>query len=466
VEVTKAIYGLYDSGRSWFEFLASKFRACGMTQSAWHPCIWYADGLIIGVFVDDLVVLCRDEATLREFRDKLEAAGVPTTREEEAVGHLLGMRYNYDKSAATIEFDFEEKERELVADMEGAEGRAVTPRSTPAPAGHTLGNLLPGTSGCNPLYRKFVGSLIHISKIRMEIKNSVRELCRHLERNDASHWDALLHVVGYIKHTAGTPLKLHAVQPDQCRLALWSDASWGANEQDRGSTGGYVLSLGGMTFHSSSKALQVIQRSSAEAEAFAASEAAYEGHYVIRILQDLGLTQQVCPIILDSRAAMGIVTRPMMSGRSKHLDIRRLWVRNAVDEGLLELWWAASQEELADIMTKNLGRTLFEQFRARLLNHPVLEELAMTAVSAKEGCCSTGATQLQTPGTQTELPADHWRRWATRTASSSDIDVELGRDRARQVMLAALGRVTMSEPQHRPVSVNKVFLERSAQLAE
>ena len=77
LEIKRAIYGLYDSGRSWYEYLVERLRRCDLRQSEWHPCIWYNDDIMLGIFVDDLVVMARDDETLAKLREQLEGEGVP-----------------------------------------------------------------------------------------------------------------------------------------------------------------------------------------------------------------------------------------------------------------------------------------------------------------------------------------------------------------------------------------------------
>lgn len=147
---------------------------------------------------------------------------------------------------------------------------------------------------------------------------------------------------------------------------------------------------------------------------------------------------------MDSRAAMGLIQRPLMSARSKHLDIRELWIRQAVDEGQFELWWVATEGELADIMTKNLGSTLFRAFRDRLLNKVNVEQLAFKAVYSKEGCCSQAALMMLGLPKQGQPPADHWLRWVC-NKPVGDFDLVLDKGQEQTIPLSALGKNFLQE---------------------
>ena len=50
-------------------------------------------------------------------------------------------------------------------------------------------------------------------------------------------------------------------------------------------------------------------------------------------------------------------------GRTKHLDVRQLFIKKANAEGVVNLEWISSEENVADIFTKPLYPTLFNKHR-------------------------------------------------------------------------------------------------------
>ncbi|PNX62471.1 hypothetical protein L195_g053000 [Trifolium pratense] len=55
-----------------------------------------------------------------------------------------------------------------------------------------------------------------------------------------------------------------------------------------------------------------------------------------------------------------------MHGRSKHIDVRFHFLRDLSKDGVIELQFCKSQEQLADIMTKPLKLDSFCRLRERI----------------------------------------------------------------------------------------------------
>ena len=67
----------------------------------------------------------------------------------------------------------------------------------------------------------------------------------------------------------------------------------------------------------------------------------------------------------DSSACRGTMARQGV-GRQRHLQVQTLWVQQEVKSGRLVLGKVAGSENMSDIGTKPLGKTLFEKFRSML----------------------------------------------------------------------------------------------------
>ena len=92
------------------------------------------------------------------------------------------------------------------------------------------------------------------------------------------------------------------------------------------------------------------------------SLAAQEGVYLIILIKELGWQRfAVTPVTLfgANQASMFAAKSPQMSTRNKHIEIRDLYVKDAVSIGLFTLIYIPTENQLADILTKPLGRILF-----------------------------------------------------------------------------------------------------------
>lgn len=71
----KSLYGLHQSGREWNVCLDKFLKSYHLTRSKADPCV-YADkerNLIVGVYVDDFLVMSDLESTIQEFKEHLGA---------------------------------------------------------------------------------------------------------------------------------------------------------------------------------------------------------------------------------------------------------------------------------------------------------------------------------------------------------------------------------------------------------
>jgi hypothetical protein len=57
---------------------------------------------------------------------------------------------------------------------------------------------------------------------------------------------------------------------------------------------------------------------------------------------------------------------PAFHGRTKHIDIRVHFIRDLVTNGDVEVKYVNTDKQVADVLTKALARSKFEQFRSAL----------------------------------------------------------------------------------------------------
>ena len=85
--------------------------------------------------------------------------------------------------------------------------------------------------------------------------------------------------------------------------------------------------------------------------------------YVKNVLESLGLKVQL-PMILemDNKGAVDLANNWSIGGRTRHIDVRQVFLRELKEAGILKVVWVAGCDNDADIFTKNLDGPLFEQF--------------------------------------------------------------------------------------------------------
>ena len=147
-------------------------------------------------------------------------------------------------------------------------------------------------------------------------------------------------------------------------LTGYSDADWAGDLDDRHSTSGNLFIMAGATISWTSKKQATVALSTAEAEYIALNTATQEAIWLQRLLADLSDIQYKPTIIMgDNQGSIAIARNPVFHSRTKHIDIRHHFIREAIQDGVIDLRFCPTNEMIADVLTKPLSRNRFEQLR-------------------------------------------------------------------------------------------------------
>jgi hypothetical protein len=116
-----------------------------------------------------------------------------------------------------------------------------------------------------------------------------------------------------------------------------------------------------------SKKQPIVTLSTTEAEFVAAAGCASQVVWMRRVLNQLGHVQKKSTIVMcDNSSIIKLSNNPVMHGRSKHIDVRFHFLRELVNDGIIELLHCGTEEQTADIMTKPLKLESFQKFRSQM----------------------------------------------------------------------------------------------------
>lgn len=150
-------------------------------------------------------------------------------------------------------------------------------------------------------------------------------------------------------------------------MSIYCDADWSACSETRRSLSAYVAFVGDSPVSWKTKKQRVVSHSSAEAEYRSMAQASREVKWLRRLLCDLGAPQrQPSKMYCDSKSAIHIAANPVFHERTKHIESDCHQVRDAIQDGLLETVHVRTTEQLADVLTKALGRVQFEELLFKL----------------------------------------------------------------------------------------------------
>ena len=186
----------------------------------------------------------------------------------------------------------------------------------------------------------------------------MNRLASYTANPSLQHWTALKRILRYLAGTKNYSITYSNASTYQLENSNhfygFADASF-ANHEDRKSTSGYVFKASGGAITWKSKKQTTIAFSSTEAEYVALSEAGREACWLRNLFDELGFSQEF-PIVIkgDNDGSISMAKNQQFHNRSKHIAIRWHWVRELVEQHLLQINNCRDPQQTADILTKAL----------------------------------------------------------------------------------------------------------------
>jgi len=116
-----------------------------------------------------------------------------------------------------------------------------------------------------------------------------------------------------------------------------------------------------------SKKQPIVSISSVEAEYVTATLASCQVVWLRRIWKDMSHTEKdPTPIFYDNTSTISLSKNNVFHKKSKHIDTRFHFIRELVNNGDIALQFCGSRDQLADIFTKPLGKSVFDFQRQHL----------------------------------------------------------------------------------------------------
>ena len=371
-KLRKSIYGLKQSARCWNETIDSFMKESGYQQSDADQCIYYKritkQGkqcfVIIPLFVDNLIIASNDKEELMNEKKKFSSR---FQMEDEGELHFcLGMSIKRDRNQGTLTIDQKAYLESVLRRFGMADCKPV---STPMEAGKSFQKLQDDDDPINIReYQAVIGCLTYASvATRPDISSSVGVLSRFMTKPGKEHWTRVKRILRYIKGTLNHSLKFKSDGKKKVSLNGYADADWARDVDARKSTSGYVFQIGSSTVSWTSKRQTVVALSTTEAEYISLSYATQETVWLRKLLDSLGFKQhEATTLYEDNQSTIALIKNPKHHTRTKHIDIKYHFVREAVETNCVNVKYCPTEDMTADIMTKSLPRPKFEKLRTML----------------------------------------------------------------------------------------------------
>ncbi|GKE22666.1 retrotransposon protein, putative, unclassified [Tanacetum coccineum] len=155
-----------------------------------------------------------------------------------------------------------------------------------------------------------------------------------------------------------------ASTPELCdlfaKIMSFADADHVGCQDTRCITSGSMQFLGDRLVSWSSKRQKRAAISSTEAEYIAMLGCCAQILWMRSQLTDYGLGFNKIPMYCDNKSAIALSCNNVQHSRSKHIDIRFHFIKEHVENGVIELYFVNTEYQLADIFTKALARERIE----------------------------------------------------------------------------------------------------------
>ena len=244
------------------------------------------------------------------------------------------------------------------------------PASTPLPTGFTprisLEKASPELLHC---YQSVIGSLMYLMLgTRPDINYTVIKLSMYMANPNQSHLDKALYILRYLNGTNKYHL-LYDGMTENNGLITFCDSDYGSDPDTRKSQSGMLVKLAGAAICWKSRKQDTVALSSTEAEYVSLSDSIRQLIWIRSLLGEIGFEIPTVPLCGDNQGSLFMAQNPITESRSKHIDIKFHFIRQKIQEKIIQLYYEPTETNVADMLTKNLSPDKYRNCRDKLGLH-------------------------------------------------------------------------------------------------
>ncbi|GJS10709.1 putative ribonuclease H-like domain-containing protein [Tanacetum coccineum] len=346
-KVVKALYGLHQAPRAWYETLANYLLGNGFKRGKIDQTLFIkkqkGDILLVQVYVDDIIFgstnkdLCTGFEKLMKDKFQMSSMGELT--------FFLGLQVQQKEDGIFISQD------KYVAEiLKKFNYSDVKSASTPVDLEKPLVKDGDADDVDVHLYRSMIGSLMYLTASRPDIMFVVCACARFQVTLKTSHLLAVKRIFRYLK---GKPtLGLWYSRDSPFELVAYTDSDYARATQDRKSTTGGCQFLGNRLISWQCKKQTVVATSTTEAEYVAAASCCGQVLWIQNQLLDYGYNFMNTVINIDNNSTICIIENPVQHSKTKHIEIRHQLYKRLQCKMLIEMVKIHTNNSVADLLKK------------------------------------------------------------------------------------------------------------------
>lgn len=225
-------------------------------------------------------------------------------------------------------------------------------------------------------YRQLVGSILCLTHSRLVCCWSNFQMhCR-------SHMNCIRKLPSAYSDMSKVPLALvYTMQQDVPQILSATHLDWAGDGTDRKSSSGYVLSLGSSPICWSNKEQCAIALSLEKVEYRGAVNTTIQAILLQHFLTDLGVQfHQLTVIWCDNQSRLKFCRDLVQRQRTMHIEIQMHFIRALIHDGIIDLQYCPSSEQVVDIFTKTFTEQKFAPLRDLLGVDTIAQQLTQLAL--------------------------------------------------------------------------------------
>lgn len=360
-KLNKALYGLKQAPYCWNKKFNQFATEQELIRSDNDPCLYYKHigniEIYLLLYVDDIIIASNSKIELNKLKEKLTK-----NFEMQDMGELkqfLGIHIRKTEDGMYLsQKDYIQSLLEKFR-MQDCNGSKI-----PMNMNKMFYEKKENTDTTNKPIRELIGSLMYLTlATRPDLSASVNFCSRNQNNPTEELWILLKGILRYLKQTVN--FELFFDNKVSTELEGYADSDWAGDESDRKSTTGFLFKVLGSTVCWTTKKQSSVAISSTEAEYVALAEAAREGIWLLNLLESFGFAKTTFTIYEDNQSCIEL-TRKWEHKRLKHVDVKYNFIRDLVENKTISVKYINSNNQTADILTKNLKYPLFSKHRFHL----------------------------------------------------------------------------------------------------
>jgi hypothetical protein len=374
LEVHGAIYGLPQSPRAFNKAITAFFTDIKLVATFSDKCLYvgWKDGVrhLLLLYVDDFALAAPSkplaQALFKEIEEKYTIKDLGSLNP----GTILAIDVKRELKDRILSFAQPRYVQEVLDRFDHLLPPHVQ-RSTPMPEDLQLSvdgaprNDEDKVVMASFPFKEILGCLNFIAtQTRFDISYAVSYVGQFQHNPGISHRDAILDILLYLRGTVEWGLALGEVRPG-AGLEVFTDADWGGDHATSRSTMGVMVFYNGSLIYWTSKRITSVSKSVQEAEFIAFSKGSSQVEWILQMLEELGYTNMAAvDSWCDNKGAIAVIRKGVHGPATRHIRIAVRSGFELFEGGIIDPKWVGTEEMPADILTKPLGRTKFERFRA------------------------------------------------------------------------------------------------------